>query len=372
MLADMQAMRPHWLTSVPRIWESVKDGVYRALKNQSAVKKGLFAFFVGFGEIYAYFRDHFLGLTPQFAPRSRLLEILWSFAPFVLVAPFRALGGLLVFKTVKSKLGGRFIAGISGGGALPPAVDRFFGAIGVLILEGYGLTETAPLIGVRPQLRPVMGTVGPAMKGTELKIVDELGERLPFGSKGLIVVRGPQVMLGYYKKPELTARVLDENGWLDTGDLGMLTRKGEIKITGRAKDTIVLRGGENVEPLPIEQKLCESEYIRQVVVLGQDQKYLAALIVPEQEAVTAWAVENHVPVLDYEGLLQQPEVVELIDYEVGELVSAKNGFKSFERIFRFTLLRSPFEVGKELSAKQEIKRHAIVEIYRREMKRLFD
>jgi long-chain acyl-CoA synthetase len=372
MLADMQAIRPQWLTSVPRIWESVKDGVYRTLKNQSAVKKALFAFFVGIGESYAYFRDHLFGLTPQFVPRSRILEILWSFLPFILIAPLRALGGLVVFKTVKNKLGGRFIAGISGGGALPSAVDRFFGAIGILILEGYGLTETAPLIGVRPQDRPVMGTVGPVIRGAELKIVDELGERLPCGSKGLIVVRGPQVMMGYYKRPELTAKVLDENGWLDTGDLGMLTRRGEIKITGRAKDTIVLRGGENVEPLPIEQKLTESEYIAQAVVLGQDQKYLAALIVPSQDAVIAWAEENNIPIVDYEGLLQQPEVAELIDYEVSELVSAKNGFKSFERIFRFALLRAPFEVGRELSAKQEVKRHAIFEIYHKEVKRLFD
>jgi long-chain acyl-CoA synthetase len=372
MLADMQAMRPQWLTSVPRIWESVKDGVYRTLKNQSALKKGLFAFFVGIGESYAYFRDHLFGLTPQFAPRSRILELLWSFLPFILIAPLRALGGLVVFKTVKNKLGGRFIAGISGGGALPPAVDRFFGSIGVLILEGYGLTETAPLIGVRPQDRPVMGTVGTVIRGAELKIVDELGERLPYGSKGLIVVRGPQVMMGYYKRPDLTAKVLDESGWLDTGDLGMLTRRGELKITGRAKDTIVLRGGENVEPLPIEQKLTESEYIAQAVVLGQDQKYLAALIVPAEDAVIAWAEENNIPIVDYEGLLQQPEVAELIDYEVSELVNAKNGFKSFERIFRFALLARPFEVGRELSAKLEVKRHAVVEIYHKEVKRLFD
>ena len=372
MLADMQAIRPHWLTSVPRIWESVQDGVYRTLKSQSPVKKSLFAFFVGIGESYAFFRDHFLGRRPQFAPRSRIVEVLWSFLPMLLVAPFRALGGLVVFKKVKNKLGGRFIAGISGGGALPPSVDRFFSAIGVLILEGYGLTETSPVIGVRPQRKPVMGTVGPPIRGTEVKIVDELEEPLPLGSKGLIMVRGPQVMMGYYKRPELTAKVLSESGWLDTGDLGMLTRRGEIRITGRAKDTIVLRGGENVEPLPIEQKLVESEYIQQAVVLGQDQRYLAALIVPAREAVTAWAEENKVPIVDYEGLLQAPEVVELIDYEVNELVSARNGFKSFERIFRFALLPTPFEVGRELSAKQEVKRHAVVEIYHREVKKLFD
>jgi long-chain acyl-CoA synthetase len=372
MLADMQAVRPHWLTSVPRIWESVMEGVYRTLKSQSSVKKALFSFFVGIGESYAYFREHLLGRVAQFAPKVRILEILWSVIPFLLIAPLRGLGAVLVFKTIKSKLGGRFIAGISGGGALPSSVDRFFSAIGVLILEGYGLTETAPLIGVRPQDRPVMGTIGPVIRGAELKIVDELGERLPAGSKGLVMVRGPQVMMGYYRKPEMTAKIIDEDGWLDTGDLGMLTRRGELRITGRAKDTIVLLGGENVEPLPIEQKLAESEYVKQAVVLGQDQKYLAALIVPDEEAVIAWAKENAVFIVDYETLLQRPEVVELIDYEVNELVGARNGFKSFERIFRFTLLPVPFEVGKELSAKQEVKRHAIVEIYAKEVKKLFE
>jgi long-chain acyl-CoA synthetase len=217
-----------------------------------------------------------------------------------------------------------------------------------------------------------MGTVGPVVRGAELKIVDELGERRPKGSRGLIMVRGPQVMLGYYKRPDLTAKIISDGGWLDTGDLGMLTYRGELRITGRAKDTIVLRGGENVEPVPIEQKLTESIYIKQAVVLGQDQKYLVALIVPDQDEVTSWAEENAIPILDYESLVQQPEVVELIDSEVNELVSARNGFKSFERLFHFALLPAPFEVGKELSAKQEIKRHAIVEIYRKEVKKLFE
>jgi long-chain acyl-CoA synthetase len=372
MLADMQAVKPQWFTSVPRIWESVKDGVYRTLKSQSPVKKALFAFFVGIGETYSFFRDHLVGLKPEFRRRIRVLEILWSVLPFLLLTPLRALGALLVFKTVKNKLGGSFVAGISGGGALPPSVDRFFSAIGVLILEGYGLTETAPVIGVRPQDRPVMGTVGPAIDGTELKIVDDRGEKLPAGSKGLILVRGPTVMLGYYKRPDLTAKIIDAEGWLNTGDLGMLTHRGELRITGRAKDTIVLRGGENVEPVPIEQKLAESEYIKQAVVLGQDQKYLAALIVPDQDAVTLWAEENAIPILDYESLVQQPEVLELIDFEINELVNARNGFKSFERVFRFALLPTPFEVGKELSATQEIKRHTIVEIYHKEVKRLFE
>ncbi|HTX72885.1 MAG TPA: AMP-binding protein [Rectinemataceae bacterium] len=372
MLADLQEVRPQWMASVPRIWESVRDGIYRNLKSQGGAKQLIFTLFVGVGTSYAYFRNHLRGWIPEFVPRSRFLEMLSSILPVLLLAPFRALGDLLVFSKVKEKLGGRFIAGISGGGALPPAVDRFFGALGVLILEGYGLTETAPDICVREQLHPVVGTVGKPIKGTELLIVDEQGHPLPPGHKGLILCRGPSVMQGYYRRPELTAKVMRPEGWLDTGDLGMLTFKGELRITGRAKDTIVLRGGENIEPVPIEQRIVESEFIQQAVVLGQDQKYLAALIVPAREALVAWAEENNIPIVDYETLLQQPEVSELIDAEINLRVNTANGFKSFERIFRFALLPNAFEQGKELSAKQEVKRFAVNELYQREIHRLFE
>ncbi|TFG80239.1 MAG: long-chain fatty acid--CoA ligase, partial [Spirochaetales bacterium] len=239
------------------------------------------------------------------------------------------------------------------------------------LLEGYGLTETAPDLAVRPQRKPIMGTVGPALRGTEFRIVDEQGKDLGRCKKGIVWARGPQVMLGYYKKPELTAKIMKGDGWLDTGDIGILTTNDYLKLTGRAKDTIVLRGGENVEPLPIEQRLNDSIYIKQSVVLGQDQRYLAALIVPDQETIMAWAGENNIPIVDYEGLLKQPEVRELIDYEIGQAVNAKTGFKTFERIFTFALLPNLFETGKELSAKMEVKRHAVVEIYKHIIGKLF-
>lgn len=371
LLADMQAIQPHWFPSVPRIWESVMDSVNKAMKQAKPVVKGLFKFFMGVGELFAYFKNHLFGLYPAFSPKSRVLEVAVSIIPFLLLFPLWKLGDILVFKKVKAKLGKRFIAGVSGGGALPAAVDRFFNALGVLILEGYGLTETAPVLGIRLRNHPVIGTVGPIHKGTEIRIVGEKGEILGAGHKGVIQVRGPQVMMGYYKRPDLTARIMTSDGWLDTGDLGMLTVNGEIKITGRAKDTIVLRGGENIEPVPIEQKLCESQYIQQAVVLGQDEKYLAALLVPRQENLTAWAEENKVPFADYETLIQQPEVRELIDSEVSELIGPKAGFKAFERIFKFDLLAQPFQPGKELSAKQELKRHAIQEIYKKQIKAMF-
>jgi long-chain acyl-CoA synthetase len=371
MLPDFQAIKPHWMASVPRIWESVKDGIYKNIRQQGGAKKALFTFFVGIGESWALLRNMLLGRLPNFGHRSRLLDILLPIIPLILLAPLRGLGEVLIFKKIKTKLGGRFRAGISGGGAMPGSVDVFFDTVGVQILEGYGLTETAPVLAVRPQRRPIMGTVGPAMRGTEFKIVDEQGKELGRCKKGVVWARGPQVMLGYYKKPDLTAKVMKGDGWIDTGDIGMLTKDGYLRLTGRAKDTIVLRGGENVEPLPIEQRINDSMYVKQTVVLGQDERYLAALIVPDQDTVVGWAKDNNIPIVDYETLLAQPEVRELFDYEISQAISSKNGFKTFERIFKFELLPQLFEVGKELSAKQEIKRHAINEIYKHKIDKLF-
>jgi long-chain acyl-CoA synthetase len=151
----------------------------------------------------------------------------------------------------------------------------------------------------------------------------------------------------------------------------MLTHDNELRITGRAKDTIVLRGGENVEPVPIENTLRESPYIQNCMIAGQDQKFLAALIVPRQEAIMAFAEENNIPIVDYELLLQQPEINELIFAEIAGKVNLKTGFKPFERVFKFTLLTKPFEVGKELSGKQELLRHRITALYAKEIQRLF-
>ena len=186
-----------------------------------------------------------------------------------------------------------------------------------------------------------------------------------------MLVKGPQVMKGYYRREEATKKILSEDGWLNTGDLGMLTWKGELRLMGRQKDTIVLLGGENVEPAPIEQKLKESPYISEAVVLGQDQRYLAALIVPNLEAIEAYARENGLPYMDTEGLAALPEVYELLDSEVHQLVSATNGFRIFERIFRYKLIPHEFAVNKELSHKEEVKRHVIADMYKREIEELF-
>ena len=178
-------------------------------------------------------------------------------------------------------------------------------------------------------------------------------------------------MAGYFKNPEKTAEVLDADGWFNTGDLGMLTLSGELVLTGRAKDTIVLLGGENIEPVPIEMKLEESPYIKTAMVVGQDQRYLASLILIDAEALKMWADENQLSYQSLEMLVQVPEVQKLDSEEINSLISAKNNFKIFERISRFKLLTKDFEVGKELSIKLDIARHKINKLYEEEIKELF-
>ena len=371
MLEDMATVRPQWMASVPRIWEAVRAGIYRNVQQAGGVKLLLFRFFVSVASAHTRLTQLIRGLVPDFRPRSRAMDAVIAAIPWVLLWPLRLLGNALVFGKIKARLGGRFIAGVSGGGALPPAVDSFFGSAGILLLEGYGLTETAPVLAVRHEEGPVPGTVGTLLKETECRILAEDGSVLPPGQMGVIYVRGPQIMKGYYNRPDATAAVLADDGWFNTGDLGMMTHRGELKITGREKDTIVLLGGENIEPLPIEQKISESDFVETVVVVGQDQKYLGALLVPSQEAVERYADENHIPYESYADLVRTEEVFELVKSEVDERVNARNGFKGFERVFRVSVLEKSFEVGNELSAKQEIKRHVIADLYKAQIDELF-
>jgi long-chain acyl-CoA synthetase len=371
LLEDFRTIRPHWMVGVPRIWEAIMDGIHRGIKQMGGTQKRLFDFSVSFGLMYTYFKDLTFGLLPNFHGRLRFLDALLGFFPWLLLFPVQGMASLLVFNRIKGKLGGRFRAGLSGGGTLPAKVDHFFNAVGIRLQEAYGLTESAPLVTARRWKKSRRGTIGQILLNTEAKILDDKGRVLPPGHNGIIHVRGGQVMPGYYQKPEAAAAVLSPEGWLNTGDIGMMTRDNELRITGRAKDTIVLRGGENVEPVPIECKMRESEYIFQSMVVGQDQKYLAALIVPVQSAVMAFAEENNIPIVDYELLLQQPEINEIIANDVADLVSPRTGFKPFERVFKFKLIPAPFEPGTELSAKQELLRHRIAARYAREIHRLF-
>jgi len=372
MLADMAAVRPTVMVSVPRIWEGVRAAIYRNVNEEGGIKKVMFGFFVAVCGAHAVAAVLVRGLYPQFRRRSLVIDFLLGIVPFLALYPLKELGDLLAFRKIKARLGGRFRFTVSGGGALPAHVDRFFQAAGVLLLEGYGLTETTPVVSVRHQYHPVPGTIGPLLAEQQVRLLDpDTGKEVGPGTKGVIHLKGPNIMKGYYKRPDKTAEVLSADGWLDTGDLGMITWRGELKIIGRTKATIVLLGGENVEPVPIEDTIRESEYIDQVMVVGQDQKYLAALLVANDEALEKYAEHQEIAYLTTTDLREDSRILELVNDEIQSRVCAKRGFREFERVFRFKLLPKHFEVGVELSRKEEVMRHVVDRIYAKEIASLF-
>ncbi len=371
MLPDLQTLNPQLMPAVPRIFEAVFEGVDRSMRKTGGIVLGLYKFFVTVGNAHSKMDRKLFNKEARFKQNNAVLDWLTMGLPWLLLCPLKALGNVIIFKKVRAKLGTGFRGAVSGGGALPPAVDNFFWTVGINLVEGYGLTETSPVVSVRPLRKPIFGTIGKPLNGVEVKIVGENGEELPPGEKGVVLIRGGIVMKGYYKRPDLTEAVIDKDGWFNSGDLGLKTIDGEVSIRGRIKDTIVLRGGENIEPVPIEQKMKLSPYISQAVVLGQDERHLGALIVPEEAELRSFAKNNNIEFENYAELMNNKEIQTLFENEILSLINSKNGFRLFERIYRFVLLSDSFEVGKELSAKQDIMRHKLVDFYEKEMKYLF-
>jgi long-chain acyl-CoA synthetase len=288
----------------------------------------------------------------------------------------------IVLSKIREATGGQLKASVSGGGALQKHVDAFFNDIGINVLEGYGMTETSPVICVRTFKKLVQGSVGVITPQTEIQIRDDHGKVLTYidsnqkilagkiGQKGVIHVKGPQVMKGYFMNPEATNKALKDN-WMDTGDIGMVNYKMTLTLTGRAKDTVVLLGGENVEPVPIENKLTESPYISQCMVIGQDQKNLGAIIIPDFDQLATWCKENGIDASDKEALITNAKVVDFYKKEIKSLNSTKTGFKSFEQVTPFFLITKPFEVGDELTNLFKMKRHVIAEKYTSKIKEAY-
>lgn len=377
MMPDFLSIRPQWMCAVPRLWESLAQGIYRTMRKKGGLSLSVFLFFIAIGKKYTWAKEYITGKVPRFRRRLRIIDFLLGIIPAIILFPLYMLGEILVYKKIREQLGGQITAIISGGGALQDETDAFYRAINLKLLEGYGITEAGPILSVRDCKNPRPNCVGVIYPSSSIKIVKEengiaLNDTpLKPGKQGLIYARGEQIMKGYYKQAELTKATIDLYGWLNTGDLGMLTYDNEIKITGRAKDTIVLSGGENIEPLVIENALCGSKYIETAMVVGQDKRYLAALIIPLQSEITTFAHINHIKYIHYSELLEDDIIQELMSEEIKKRVNSTTGFRLCERIVRFTLLPKSFTIGKELSAKQELVRHKINAIYSTEIEQLF-
>ncbi len=352
--------------SVPRIWESIRTGIYQKLKQSSPILYNIFDFAIKTSITYKAHRmygerriTNKLNYHTLSTIRHRIIR---SF-----IKPFHVLFSATLYKKIKKAVGlSNIRASISGGGALSMQDELFYDAIGINLRIGYGLTETAPVLTLRNVTdKNFLGSAGTPVEGTDLKIVDpKTFEELPRFKKGLVIVKGPQIMKGYYKDEEATRKVFTEDGYFITGDLGWLTKQNNLVLVGRLKETIVLSSGENVEPVPIEEAILLSPYIDQIVLVGQDRSGVGALIVPSKEAFEKCGI-NIKDLQSYKNnILIDNKLENLIKNEINTHIINKPNLRVFEKVKQFTLLKESFSVENGLmSATQKVKRNKVFEKY---------
>ena len=340
---DLPRVRPIAMATVPRLWEAVQAGFEDVLKtfppSRQRLLRGALANSAAQRKACRTARNLLLEPVP-------LMARLRAVSAAALRWPGHALASALIWPKLRRQLsGGQLSYPISGGGAIAPHIDSFFEAVGIELLVGYGLTETSPVVSCRRPWRNIRGSSGLPMPETEFRVVDpETGTPLSFRERGRVLVRGPQVMGGYWGKPDATAKVLDGDGWFDTGDLGMLLPDGSVALTGRAKDTIVLSSGENMEPGPLEEALVASPLIEQVMLVGQDERQLGALIVPRTEAILAWAETAGLSLAqDLGGQPGDPALLKLLMRECNSLLKQRVGSRGDERLAGVVLV-DPFSI----------------------------
>ncbi len=371
---DLKAYKPNYMVGVPRLWESIYEGVQKQFREQPESKQKLINFFLHQSQRYINAKRIANNLSLDQTPNA--FDRAMASAQSSVLLPFHKLGDTIVYKKVREATGGDINFVVSGGGSIADHLEDFYEIIGVDILGGYGLTETSPITHVRRPWQNLRGADGQPLPGTETRIVD-LNSRqdLPQGQQGLVLLRGPQVMQGYYKNPEATTKAIDPDGWFDTGDLGKITANGDLVITGRAKDTIVLTNGENIEPQPVENACARSPYVDQIMLVGQDQKVLGALIVPNLEALSQWASGQGITIDDTNpaNSLNNPKVQTLFKQELTREVKARPGYRPDERIGPFTLLSEPFSIENGmLTQTMKIKRPVVTRNYQELIDGLFE
>lgn len=337
---DIGLVRPTLLTGVPRVYEKMQARILEKGNAGSAVRAGLFRWALGVGQ-------------------ARARAVLRGKSPGGLTSLQNPLAEKLVFSKIRAGVGGRLRFVISGSAPLPSSVTEFFYGIGLPVIEGYGLTETAPILTVNPLGAERVGTVGRAVPGVDLRIAAD----------GEILARGPNIMTGYYHKPEATADVL-KDGWFHTGDIGTLDAEGYLTITDRKKDLIVTSGGKKVAPQPIEATLKRSPIVSEAVLLGDRRKYIAVLIVPDFTALERRLKDLGRPPGERADLLVRPDVVALY----GEIIDALNrDLSQFERIKKIALLPREFTIESgELTPTMKVKRKVVEEQWKAEIARLYD
>lgn len=328
---NIREVRPTIMTSVPKLFEKIQNRVLSNIDKASDSKKKIYHWAVGVGKKY-------------------LDATLNGKSPSLVVSVQYQLAKKLVFSKIQEPFGGRIRLFVSGGAALPKDTAEFFLMVGFTILEGYGMTEASPVISVNRVGKIEVGTVGAPLNNVEVKIADD----------GEILARGANVMKGYWNDPQATAEVIDRDKWLHTGDIGIITSKGNIKITDRKKHILVTSSGKNIAPAPIESLISQSRYIERCFLIGNDREFCTALIVPEYEMLHAYATSKGITLTE-ETLPKHPEIIALIQSELNTL---QKDLAKYEKVRRFTIMQHPFtpDTG-ELTPKLSIKRAFVEEKY---------
>jgi long-chain acyl-CoA synthetase len=324
---NLKEVKPEVFSTVPRLLEKVYDKIVSKGTELTGIKKKLFFWALNLGLKYELNGANGWWYETQLKLANKLIFSKW-----------------------REALGGNVRAIVSGGAALQPRLARVFWAAQIRVLEGYGLTETSPVIAVN-NLKPggtKFGTVGEVIEGVTVKIAED----------GEILCKGPNVMLGYYKRPDLTAEVIDADGWFHTGDIGIIEDGRYLKITDRKKEIFKTSGGKYIAPQIIENKLKESMFIEQAMVIGENQKFASALIVPSFQYLKDWCTKNNIPYTTNEEIIKDERIVKRIGEEISKVNS---GLAQYETIKKFRLLSREWSIEKgEMTPKLSLKRKVIL------------
>jgi long-chain acyl-CoA synthetase len=337
---NLREIQPHFMASVPRLYEKAQDKIFAGVEEAGGLKKALFNWAVGVGRKVSQ-----LQLAKKPIPGGLAMQ--------------HRIADKLVLHKIKDAMGGRLEWAISGAAPLNKSIGEFFHACGINILEGIGMTENTSFSHVNRLDNNRFGTVGQPGPGIEARIAED----------GEVMIRGANVMQGYFKNDEATAETITEDGWLLTGDIGEIDADGFLRITDRKKDLIITAGGKNIAPQRIEQAMRTSPFIAQVVAIGDRKKYISALITLDPDAIQKWAVEKGLGDKEPGDLASDQKVRELIEAEIAE---RNKELASYETIKRFEILPHEFSIETgELTPTLKVKRKVVSEKYRARIESLY-
>jgi len=338
---DLAVVRPEIMVSVPRLYEKFYARVLAKVEEEGGLKQAIFGWAIAVGREASRVRQGGKAVRGFLALKN-------------------AVADRLVFRKIRERMGGRLRFFISGGAPLSREIAEFLHALGVLILEGYGLTETSTVTSVNRLERYKFGTVGKALPGTEIRIAED----------GEILIRGRHIFREYFNDPAATREAIDADGWFHSGDIGVLDDEGFLRITDRKKDLIVTSGGKNIAPQNVENLLKNDRFVSQAFVYGDRKKYLTALLTLAPEEITAWAEKRGIAERDMEALAKHPEVLRLMRERVDEV---NRGLASFEQVKKFALLGTDFsqETG-ELTPTLKVRRKVVIAKYGRILDDLYE